>query len=242
MNLMVLTAAVFPNYQDAMQKLWIFLRSCDKFRIAPRLYGVGRTFPGYRAMKLDFQLEWLKAYNGDASHVLYTDSWDAFFCAPLSEIIAKYEALGSPAILTSAYTGLGNVPEPDRQYPNCFDQSIRYRYRYPHVGGYIAEIPAIIDAFERMLKLPRQTGDDCFNWYDGWQEGWFRPQLDSQCEIFQVTEENTEVIPMRNSTVRVHNTITGSYPCILHLSGGYTDQVTGKDRVMIPWAERLGIL
>lgn len=245
MKLMVLTAAVFPSEAEARAKLWVFLKSCEKFGVEPTFYGIGRKFPGYRAMKLDFQLEWLKAYTGDASHVIFTDSWDAFFCAPLTEIIAKHEAMGAPPILVSAAHQAWPREQGD-------DESYGSKtYRYPHVGGYIAEIPAIIDAFERMLKLPRQTGDDCFNWFDAWQEGWFRPQVDSGCEIFQVGEENTEVVsrlpgrspqPTPDSTVRLRNTITGSYPCILHLPGGYTDQVTGKDAAMIPWAKRLGVI
>ncbi len=236
MNLMVLTAAVFPSEEEARKKLWVFLKSCEKFGVEPHLYGVGRTFPGYRAMKLDMQLEWLKAYNGDATHVLYTDSWDAFFCAPFEEILLKYWGMGLPPILTAAYTGLANVPEPDKDYPHLFDELLAYRY--PHVGGYIAEIPAIIDAFERMLALPRQTGDDCFNWYDLWQQGW-RPKIDSECHIFQVTDANCEVT---NFGTRIKNRVTGSYPCILHLSGGFTDQATGKDRTMIPWAKTLGVI
>jgi hypothetical protein len=55
--------------------------------------------------------------------------------------------------------------------------------------------------------------------------------------VFQVTDNNTSV-----EGGRLVNTATGGKPCVLHLAGGYTDQVTGKDRVMVPWAERLGVL
>lgn len=244
MRLMVLTAAVFPTREDAEKKLWIYLASCRKFGIDPHLYGTGRVFSGYRSVKLDVQLEYLEAKAGDFSHVLYSDSWDAFFCAPLAEIIAKYEAMGAPPILTSA----AHKPWPEEQASSgLYDESLVYRY--PHVGGYIAETRAIIKAFRGMLKLERQTGDDCVNWFDAWTEGWFRPAIDSGCEIFQVSADNCEAILYRGYAEgsgpmhpRIINTATQQLPCIFHLPGGYTDPITGKDDRMIPWAKQLEII
>ena len=241
MRLMVLTAAVFPSEAEARQKLWIFLKSCEKADVPKEdlhLYGMGRGFPGYKAMMLDYQLEYLKQHQADGyTHVLFTDSWDAFFIDTLEEIKRNYTEMGRPPILVAAFYQLGNVSDEELQYPNCFDHSIVYRY--PNRGGYIAEYGAIVDAFERMMKLPRQTGDECFNWYDAWQEGWFRPQLDSRCRIFQVTDGNFQALLQGAGG---YNTLTQQYPCILHLAGGYTDQRTGKDQVMIPWAKRLGVI
>jgi hypothetical protein len=162
----------------------------------------------------------------------------------------KYEAMGSPAFLASAYIGLGNESDMSK-YAGCFDETIAYRY--PNRGGYIATVQAAKLAFQMMVDMPNQTGDDCFNWYEGWREGWFRPALDSNCEIFQVSDMNAEVgfyvdmkypgMAVNDATYpRLHNRVTKSNPCILHLSGGYTDPETGKDVVMVPWARNLGIL
>jgi len=74
MKLIVLTAAVFKTEAEAMKKLWVFNASCKKRDIVPHYYGIGREFPGYRMMKLEWQLEWLKANRDKGSHVLYTDS------------------------------------------------------------------------------------------------------------------------------------------------------------------------
>jgi hypothetical protein len=238
MKLLVLTCAVFPTDEEANRKLWIFNRSVEKFNISPVFqYGVGRIFPSYRIMKLDWQLDYLRIISSRESytHVLYTDSWDAFFCAPLSEIIAKYEAMGSPPILASAYSGFADSTAP----AGFGDESIRLRF--PNVGGYIAEIPAIIEAFTRMMPIP--SGDDSMVWRDAWLQGWFRPALDSECAIFQVTDENCATNPFhRPHAVSLVNLETDSYPCILHLSGGYSSQESGKDDRMIPWARRLGII
>jgi hypothetical protein len=241
MKLCVLTCAAFPTEEEARRKLWIFLRSCEKFGIDPILYGIGTPqFPGYKRMMLDMQLDALKDLPTFFSHVLFTDGWDAFFLTGLEEIEAKYEAGGSPDFLASSYIGLGNESDMSK-YEGCFDTTIPYRY--PNRGGYLAKREVAIDMFQKMVDMPHQTGDDCFNWYEGWREGWFRPTLDSGCDIFQVSENNTAIVHSENPPdVRLINTETRSRPCILHLSGGYADQETGKDHVMIPWARALGIL
>ncbi len=231
MKLMTLTCGVYPQDQ-VRKKLWIFLKSCEKYGIEPHIYGQGEPWTIYRDIKLEKQLQYLKTVQSEFTHVLYTDGQDAFFTAHLSEIVAKYEHMGSPPILTSAYTGFANSACPGEG----FDKSIRLRC--PHVGGHLSEIPAIIDAFERMLKLPNQTSDDSFNWRDAWLEGWFRPILDSNCEIFQVTDMDVVL----GEHGRLRNLQTASNPCILHLAGGYTSQDTGKDDRMVPWAQKLGII
>jgi hypothetical protein len=241
MKLAVLTCAAFTSESEARRKLWIFLRSCEKFNIDPILYGMGTPqFQGYKRMMLDMQLEALWNIPAGYTHVLFTDGWDAFFTAPLEEIIEKYVRMGSPPFLASAYIGLGNESDMSK-YDGCFDTTIPYRY--PNRGGYLAELRKAIYAFERMVDMPEQTGDDCFNWYEGWREGWFRPTLDSECQIFQVSDLN--LICSNNPTPgtnRLLNTVTGSHPCILHLSGGYTDPETGKDEALKPWARALGII
>ncbi len=83
-----------------------------------------------------------------------------------------------------------------------------------------------------------RTGDDCFSWYDAWAEGWFRPQLDYNWEIFQVTDDDCIV----DNNRRLFNVYTVSVPCVFHLCGGYSDPETGKDDRLVPWAEKLGIL
>lgn len=232
----VMTCAVYPSEAEAFKKLWIFRESVDKFKIPDvHYYGIGESWTIYINIKLNKQLAYLKTLASRYTHVLYTDGQDAFFTAGLDEILAKYRKLGSPAILTSAYSGFADSSAP----PGFGDESVRLRY--PHVGGHLSEIPAIIEAFERMLTLPNQTSDDSFSWRDAWLEGWFRPKLDSKCDIFQVTDENCVVSDEPHQS-RLRNIETASYPCLLHLAGGYTSQIDGKDDRLIPWAKRLSVI
>lgn len=242
MKLAVLTCAAFPSEGEARRKLWIFLRSCEKFNIDPVMYGMGTPqFQGYKRMMLDMQLEALQGIPNRFSHVLFTDGWDAFFTTGLEEILFKYDKMGRPDFLASAYIGLGNESDMSK-YEGCFDES--KTYRYPNRGGYLAELGLAIDCFQNMVDMPHQTGDDCFNWYEGWREGWFRPTLDHNCEIFQVSDMNAALTLTQDQHEfpRVTNTVTNSQPCILHLSGGYGDPETGKDEALKPWARAVGVI
>ena len=243
MKLAVMTAAVFPTIDEAQRKLWIFLRSWEKFGTGYdlHLFGTGRIFPGYRVMGAEWVLEKLHELKNGYSHALFSDSWDAFFCARVEEIEAKYRAMGSPQILVSAYIGLGNESDMS-SYVGCFDESIPYRF--PNRGGWIAEIPAMIEMLERMTKSYPDAGDECFLWYWAWRENWFRPVLDSNCGIFQVSDVNASISSTMNlrEPARLYNNLTQSRPCILHLSGGYTDPETGKDEALKPWARALGVI
>lgn len=229
MKVLTLTCGVYPE-ELVEKKLWIFLASCKKFGIEPQIYGRGHRWTIYRHIKLNLQLEYLKTVSSDYTHVLYSDGQDAFFTGDLGEIIDKYIAMGSPAILTSAYTGFANSGAP----PVGFDKAIRLNC--PHVGGHLSEIPAIIETFERMLTNPNPTSDDSFDWRDSWLAGWFRPMLDSGCQIFQVTHEHCSI-----QDGRLFNEDTQSYPCVYHMAGGYTGPY-GKDDRLIPWAKQLGII
>lgn len=233
MKLALLTCGIYPDLATAEQQLWIFLASAAKAgfdRQDIHLYGVGRDFhrTDWRTKKLIYQLDYLKEIPASYTHVLYSDGGDALIVKSRDEIIRRYEAMGSPAILSSAAPFIANdkhVFNEPGLYDGCFDESIERRW--PHVGGYMAEREAIISAFENMLLLPRQTYDDCWNWMDAWREGWFRPTLDSDSRIFYVDAGRGDA---------------STDSCILHMTGGYADHQNWKDYKMEPVARRMGIV
>lgn len=251
MKLMVMAPAVFPSEQEARHKLRFFLRSCERFGIEPNLFGMGTTsFPGYAALNISLPLAYLEKHASEYDTVLATDSWDVLFTGSLAEIQFKYECMGQPPFLASAFYQLGNVSDEQKQYPGVFKHDTYYKF--PNVGGYIAEISLAIELLTRMKKEYPQYNDGAFCWYDAIRDGWFHPVLDSNCDIFQVrSEENTEVgnemkimgpdgaIIQRWQHPRIRNNITNSFPCIWHLSGGYASHETGKDETMIPFAKML---
>lgn len=234
MKLAVITCGVFGDEATARAKLWVFLRSCSKVGIEPLIYGMDRKWTIYRHIKLDMQLEFLKTLAG-YTHILYSDGQDALMLAGTDEILEKYRNMGAPPIVASASHQLANVSEEDKMYPGVFPNYAKYRY--PHVGGTLAEIPALIDAFERMMLDPSTTSDDCFIHFNAVRDGWYKPRVDDVCSVFQVTDEDCLI-----QGSRIVNRHTGSSPCVWHVPGGYSSQETGKDYRMVPLARSLGII
>ena len=242
MKILYLSIAVWPSWEEARKKMWVWFRSVDRFTHGFRYFGVGTPqFPGYRGMKIEAPLNWLMAHElHEYTHIFYTDSADCLMLATPKEIEFKYTMLGTPPILLSAFNQLGNVSDGNR-YPIFNTPEHRAKngvYCYPNVGGFIMETPLLYDYLHRAHADFPDCGDDCFIMYDLIQSGWMRPELDHHCHIWQVQNlENSEI-----AESRVHNLVTDSWPCVLHVSGGYTDQVTLKDHAMVPLAEQLGIL
>ncbi len=83
MRILHLGIAVWPSWEIAQSKMWIWLKSINRFGYDFQYYGVGtRQWPGYRAQKVESQLEWLvKHGTGGATHVHYTDCCDCLMLA-----------------------------------------------------------------------------------------------------------------------------------------------------------------
>lgn len=241
LKIMYLGIAVWPSWEFAAKKMWIWRKSLDRFGYRFFYYGVGiQQFPGYRTQKIEVPLAHLKEHGwGDCTHILYTDCCDCLMLAPPGEIETKYEALGRPPMLISGSAQLSNVSDPAR-YP-IFDQGSEL-FRYPHVGGYLMEAPLAVEFLQMLHDRYPQCGDDCFAWYDAIVDGVFAPVIDTDCEIWMVNGDKYLEIIEDNGRKRIRNTATAKLPAIWHNAGGYADLVTYRDAVMRPMAERLGII
>ncbi len=70
----LLTCGAFPTEEETRRKLWIFLRSCEKFDVEPLIYGMGTPqFVGYLPMMLTMNLAYLKTIVNDYSTVCFSD-------------------------------------------------------------------------------------------------------------------------------------------------------------------------
>ncbi len=225
-RLCVLTTAFFPN----LHPLRMFTLSASKYGYFPiHFMGLHEQYRPWAEMKIRDKIpEFRKLIAEGFTHVLYTDARDAFFTGPCKEVLAKYEAMGSPPCLASTEPNCNPNPAMDEHYPNIG------KYRYHCVGGYLAEIPWMLDMFCRMMPYLAKSGDDAEIWQMGWAEGWFRPVLDSKCEIFQ-TLDHAEMDLRISTGGRLGNLETASQPCIFHLNGGYSDPITGKYDHMAGW-------
>jgi hypothetical protein len=250
MKIMHLGIAVWPSWNIAAQKMWLWRQSIDRFSYRFFYYGVGTTqWPGYRAQKVESQLDHLLKYGWrDCTHILYTDCCDCLMLAPAYEIVTKYKLMGCPPMLVSGAEWLGNVDEglgdthvSDERYP-IFSQRSAKRFRYPQVGGYIMEAELLVWFLTKIHEDYKEYGDECFAWYDMIQKGEWNPVIDEDCQIFQCHGEDVSEVIDIGGIKRIRNKVTGTNPCIFHDSGGYASQDDFKDYKMIPWAKRLGIV
>ena len=238
MNMLFTILGTFQSMNAALLKSWIFLRSCRRFGDDPVIHGTELPqWPGYRAQKVDVPLKFYEEQCKGYTHVFYTDACDCLMLGSFDEVKEKYRAAGSPPFFVSGSKQLGNVG--DSRYDGVFKQS--GSFPYPNVGGYIAEIPAIIETFRRFLR-DYTSGDDCFMWYDAIKDGWWNPVIDDRCQVWHVNATESVEIVQSERFPRLRNTITGELPCIIHMSGGYFDPEYCRDEAMLPWAWDLGIV
>lgn len=226
----VLTTAFFPN----LRPLRMFTLSASKYGYFPlHFMGLHEQYRPWAEMKIRDKIpEFRKLLAEGFTHVLYTDARDAFFTGPFTEVVAKYQALGSPPCLASTEPNCNPNSAMDIHYPDVG------KYRYHCVGGYLAEIPWMLDKFTRMMPYLAKSGDDAEIWQWGWAEKWFRPVLDSRCQIFQTLDHAEGDLGVDHSN-RLINAETDSRPCIFHLNGGYSDPITGKYDHMKEWWKAL---
>lgn len=229
-KLAILTTAFFPN----IRPLRMFVASAIKYGYDPiQFMGLRQQYRPWAEMKIKDKIpEFQRLIYAGFTHVLYSDARDAFFTGPYSEVLEKYQTMGSPSCLASTEPNCNPNSAMDYYYPDVG------KYRYHCVGGYLAELPWMLNKFTRMLPYMAKSGDDAEIWQWGWEEGWFRPELDSGCEIFQTLDHAENDLGV-NDIGRLENMVTSSFPCIFHLNGGYSDPITGKYDHMIEWWNRL---
>lgn len=230
---------VSPCIYDSYDPLWMFTTTCRRFGISPVYYGFGDTYGGW----VDIMLRRLMgaAKECQTSHMLYTDSRDAFFLAGMEEITEKYNAMGCPRLLMGAdCVGFSSYQEWYDKVP--WDKSKAFPYF--QVGGKLCEAKALHEAIQWMFwrdhsgdwgKMP---GDNPPWWCNFMVERPGELTIDHECQIFQNATMCMDSLAVDEG--RVVNVATVSQPCIIHFNGGYTDRRTGKWDRMQPMWRKLG--
>jgi len=240
---MALTAGVFPSMEKAKQSNRLLLDSADKYYIDVLFYGIGFPhFPSWCELKIKMQLDYIEANRRDYTHVLYTDGRDSFFTAPLAEVIEKYEPYQNEIVASCGRMHQGGGSDVAKYLPEVYGgyHNFRSHYVYPHVGGYIGPIDLVIETKRQMWAKRGDRIDDMYVWHDAWMEGYFRPRRDMDCKIFQVIEHGTTDEDLTIRDGRLYNKSQEQYPCILHLTGGYSDPIgLSKPERLLPWFARI---
>lgn len=233
-----------PCIYQTQDPIWMMAVTCNRFGINPRPFGFGRQPSDWVDIMLRQMGE--QARTCPTSHMLYTDSRDAFFLTGLDEIAEKYNAMGCPPLLmASDCVGFSS-------YQAWYDKigwDISKPFPYFQVGGMLCEAKALTDAIDWMFQreacgdwgaMPR---DNPPWWCNFMVERPGELVIDHGCKIFQSATMclgDLFVVNPNSWEVRVHNPRTHSFPCLIHFNGGYTDQVTGKWERMEPMWRQLG--
>ena len=164
-------------------------------------------------------------YQGDATHILYTDCWDTVALAPRTEVIAKWFSLAVPKMLISAEKAYF----PDNGQSHLYPDSPT-AWKYVNGGGCLFEIEffkSITTPFPEPMMDPYWLRD-IFLQYPN------EVKLDYNCEIFQCLahskQDEWELIltgePVINSgyvasggITRIRNKATKTLPIFFHGNG-----------------------
>lgn len=233
----VLTSCFFPNHNPIK-----FLEVSAGLQGTPSIwtYGDGEQYENWTRMKVHRmipELEKLKA--AGFTHYLYTDGRDAFFTRSWEIILDRYENLGRPDGL------LSGQPEAFTQesLAHHYDFLKPDKYRFHCCGGYLGRIDYWLETHRKFVRDDYESrptgGDEAGVWQWAWADGWFRPDIDSGCTIFQNLGGANNPDVMVNSRGVLINTHTCAHPAILHFTGYCKDANYGVYDDMKPWWDML---
>lgn len=224
MNVAVITCCCY----ESRDRIHYLDDSCKRFGIDLQTHGIGCPFPGFGPSFERYTIPHIESLKDRNSHVLFIDGSDSLVLSELSEIVYKYERLGSPPCLMSAEM---DVP-PHKAYKGFTNSP---PWKYVNGGGYIAEITFFLSLAKKLIASCAQDSGNHQEWFrQEWEH--YPWELDWNCHIFQTMNGYPSVRVVQD---RVVNTVTGTWPCILHFAGGYSDPLTGRDERMKPWVEAL---
>lgn len=170
----------------------------------------GSVYHDFADAKVNRLLPVLEDLRDDGyTHVLYTDSTDAFFVELPSIILIQYHYLGSPPILFSRERGC---------YPHQ-DLIIPEHLQFPNTGQYMGEITALIDMWTSVREKYGKEPDN--------EQGWMLRACADGIDIAL----DTESLIFR-ADAGDYNSINPT--CMVHFNGGYSDPERGKYDAMLP--------
>lgn len=184
---------------------YYLVESCKALGLTLEMWGRGELWPQYIRGKVLGGIAAIEKI--EARHILFTDSQDAFFCAPEVEILEKYRRFKADLVVA----GEANC------YPN---ESFRDRYptggtyRFLNSGGLIGTKEAILDCLAKIRDYDGPD-DDQFRLSSLFIEG-YPLKIDTQAQIFQCMSVQP---PLEIALCRPFNRDTSNWPCQLHFNG-----------------------
>jgi len=223
---------VAPAYYPDFLKCGMLIDSCKHFKLNLHLYGQGEEWPWYfnaKVIQLAKELEQI-----DSEYIMVCDADDAFVMAYESEIMHKYTNITSKILVSADRIGKG-----DELFPQCLFRDLyppsTTPWRYCNSGGYIGKKANILDLLQTMASTEEASFIPVWRSKD-WSNDQFRMsvcflngydlKIDTECKVFQtmgcIEPHEYKWGPpngVRTVTQYFLNTVTHSYPCVIHFNG-----------------------
>jgi hypothetical protein len=146
------------------------------------------------------------------THVLYTDSTDAFFVGTKEKILRSYQKMEFPPVLFSRERGC---------YPHHhLGDKIPEHLRFPNTGQYMGQIDALITMWTAVRERYGKEPDNEQGWLQKACADGVNIVLDTKSQIFRA--DASDYNPKHWST------------CLVHQQGGYSSPERGKYDDMLP--------
>jgi len=209
---MVLTAAT-----HLCPELDRFVQSAIYYGYTFKIIGLGGGHPGPDA-HTDQGLGWRISlmqrelcYLSPDQLILFTDSYDAIFCANPYEVVQKFLEFDHPILFSSEINAW-----PDESFEEEFPPHPT-PYRFLNAGGYIARAGALVDLIGSLRVHPMADDQRIFSRLYLDNPG--RIALDHECRIFQTLMDAESHLGWNSVAHRPVNQLTNTQPCVLHGNG-----------------------
>ncbi len=232
MSLFVMSPCYCPDASPADG----LMATARRVGLEPHLYGVGLTIATNCSNAQGTDMLALIESRTE-SHIMCVDSMDVAFLAGEQEIMDKFLPFNCGLVVSAEREGIaGLVKTKQRLYEMCLAAG----GYHPHLnmGGWIGEREYALHVFKEAERLYRPIPEDSYN-YDVLPQ-WLMQmkacmgvngvpgpegpefELDCQAELFQSMNQTVGELTWDEQTKRMWNTMTGTWPVLLHYNGDKT--------------------
>lgn len=173
-----------------------------------------------------------------ATHIIYTDSWDLVFAANPQEIMERYLSFGTDIVINAEQNCFPLA------YKDEFDKTQSpTKYKYLNSGFIVGKTDAILTCLEEM-DLQNMPGD----YYDEekkcnvhpedqtlWQEMFLKQPVTISLDYYGAlsqTLHEANIDEFDFSEQRIKNKLTNSYPCCFHFNGGAKSNLELREPIL----------
>ena len=226
MSLLVMSPCYCPTDEPARG----LVETARRVGIEVLLYGVGQQIATNCSNAQGTDMLALMEQRPE-EHIMCVDCMDVALLAGVDEIMSKFEAMNTGLVISAERDGITGVRKTEARLADMCIADGGYHAQL-NIGGWIGDRKYALHVFKEAERLYRPIPEDSYN-YDvlpqwlmqmkaqlgvGGEPGPAGPEfkLDWHCKLFQSMNKAGGV---EWHDKRVHNTVTGTWPVMIHYNG-----------------------